>query len=56
MVCPSRESGDLQVDPHVVSSSAQITANAAVVELVGCSRNPKPCINGYDIIIATQKW
>jgi hypothetical protein len=44
------------VDPHVVPSSAQFNADAAVVELVGCSRKPKPCINGYDIIIAMQKW
>jgi hypothetical protein len=40
------------VDPHVVPSFAQFNADAAVVELVGCSRKPKPSINGYDIIIA----
>jgi hypothetical protein len=44
------------VDLHVVPSFALFTADAAVVELVGCSRKPKPCINGYDIIIAMQKW
>jgi hypothetical protein len=44
------------VDPHVVPSSAQFDADAAVVELVGCSWKPKPCINVYDIIIAMQKW
>jgi hypothetical protein len=41
---------------HVVPSSAKFTADAAVVELVGHSRKPKPCINGYDFIIAMQKW
>jgi hypothetical protein len=23
---------------------------------MGCGRKPKPCINGYDVIIAKQKW
>ncbi len=44
------------VDPHVVPSSAGFTADAAVVGLLGCCRKPKPCINGYDVIIAMQKW
>ncbi len=44
------------VDPHVVPSSAQFTADDTVDELVGCSRKPNPCINGYDVIIAMQKW
>ncbi len=44
------------VDWHVVPSSAQFIVDAAVVELLGCSRKPKPCINGYDVIIAMQKW
>ncbi len=39
------------VDPLVVPSSAQFNADAAVAELVGCSRKPKPSVNGYDIII-----
>jgi hypothetical protein len=43
------------VDPFVVPSSAQFNADIAVVELVGCSRKPKPSMNGYDIIIAMQK-
>ncbi len=43
-------------DLHVVPSFSQFNADAAVVELVGCSRKPNPCINGYDIIIAMQKW
>jgi hypothetical protein len=44
------------VDSYVVPSSAQINANAAVYEIVGRSRKPKECVNGYDIIIAMQKW
>ncbi len=44
------------VDLHVVPSSAQFNADAAVVELVSCSRTPKPSVNGYDTIIAMQKW
>jgi hypothetical protein len=43
-------------DLHVVPSSTQFNADADLFELVGCSRKPKPCINGYDIIIAMQKW
>ncbi len=37
-------------------SSAQYNADTAVYGIVGCMRNPKECMNGYDIIIATQKW
>ncbi len=44
------------VDPFVGPSSAQFNADAAVYEIVGCSRKPKECVNGYDIIIAMQKW
>jgi hypothetical protein len=44
------------VDPFVVPDSAQFNADTAVYEIVGCSRKPKECINGYDIIIAMQKW
>ena len=44
------------VDPLVVPSSAQFNVDAAVVELLGRSRKPKLSINGYDIIIAMQKW
>ncbi len=45
------------VDPFVVPSSAQFNAGTAVSEIVvvGCSRKPKECVNGYDIIIAMQK-
>ncbi len=44
------------VDPFVVPSSAQFNADTAVYEIVGCGRKPKECMNGYDIIIAMQKW
>ncbi len=44
------------VDPCVVPSSAQFNADPAVYEIVGCSRKPKEYVNGYDIIIAMQKW
>ncbi len=44
------------VDPFGVPSSAQFNADTAVYEIVGCSRKPKPSVNGYDIIIAMQKW
>ncbi len=44
------------VDPFVVPSSAQFNADAAVYEIAGCSRKLKEFVNGYDIIIAMQKW
>jgi hypothetical protein len=44
------------VDPFVVPNSAQFNADTAVYEYVGRSRKPKECVNGYDIIIAMQKW
>jgi hypothetical protein len=44
------------VDLFVVPNSAQFNADTAVYEIVGCSRKPKECVNGYDIIIAMQKW
>ncbi len=44
------------IDPHVVPSSAQFNADAAVIELIDHSRKPKLSMNGYDIIIAMQKW
>ncbi len=34
----------------------QLNADTAVDEIAGCSRKPKECVNGYDIIIALQKW
>jgi len=44
------------VDPCVVPSSAQFNADPAVYQIVGRSRKPQEYVNGYDIIIATQKW
>jgi hypothetical protein len=44
------------VDPFVVPSFAQFNSDTDVYEIVGCSRKPKPSVNGYDIIIAMQKW
>ena len=44
------------VDPFAVPSSAQFNADTAVYEIVGCSRKPQEFVNGYDIIIAMQKW
>jgi hypothetical protein len=44
------------VDPFIYPSSAQFNADTAVVEHVGHSRKPQPSVNGYDIIIAIQKW
>jgi hypothetical protein len=42
-----------QVNTH---THTQFHADAAVVELVGCSKKPKQSVNGYVIIIAMQKW
>ncbi len=44
------------VDPFVVPSSAQFNEDAAVYEIVGCSRKPQEFLNGYDIIIVMQMW
>jgi hypothetical protein len=44
------------VDPFVVPSPAQFNADAAVYKIVGCRRKPQEFVNGYDIIIAMQKW
>ena len=44
------------IDPCLVPSSAQFHLDPAVSEIVGCSRKPQEYVNGYDIIIAMQKW
>ncbi len=44
------------IDPFVVPSSAQFNTDAAVYEIVGCSRKPQELMSGYDIIVAMQKW
>ncbi len=44
------------IDPCVVPSSAQFHPDPAVSEIEGRSRKPQEYVNGYDIIIAMQKW
>jgi hypothetical protein len=44
------------VDPFVAPSSAQFIPDPAVSKTVGCSRKPQEYMNGFDIIIAMQKW
>ncbi len=44
------------IDPCVVPSSSQFHPDPAVSEIVGRSRKPQEYVNGYDIIIAMQKW
>jgi hypothetical protein len=44
------------VDPFVVPFSAQFNADPTVYQVVGRSRKPQEYVNGYDIIIAMQKW
>jgi hypothetical protein len=44
------------VDPFVAPSSAQFHPDPAVSKIVGHSRKPQEYVNGYEIIIAMQKW
>jgi hypothetical protein len=44
------------IDPCVAPSSARFHLDPAVYQIVGCSRKPQEYVNGYDIIIAMQKW
>ncbi len=44
------------LDPCVVPSSAQFHPDPTVYQIVGHSRKPQEYVNGYDIIIAMQKW
>jgi hypothetical protein len=44
------------VHPCVVPSSAKFHPDPAVYEILGRSRKPQEYVNGYDIIIAMQKW
>jgi hypothetical protein len=39
-----------------VASSARFFANDAVSKVVGRSMQVTSCINGYNVIIAMQKW
>jgi hypothetical protein len=44
------------VNPNVEPSAAQFIPDTAVSETVGRSRKPKESVNGYDVIIALQRW
>ncbi len=44
------------VDPNVDPSAALFDPDPAVSETVGCSRKPKEYVNGFDVIIALQRW
>ncbi len=44
------------VDPNVEPSAAQIIPDPAVSETVGRSRKPQEYVNGFDVIIARQRW
>jgi hypothetical protein len=44
------------VDPNVEPSAAQFIPDPAVSETVGRSRKPQEYVNGFDVIIALQRW
>ncbi len=44
------------VDPNVEPSAAQFILDPAVSETVGRSRKPQENVNGFDVIIALQRW
>jgi hypothetical protein len=44
------------VDPNVEPSAAQFIPDPAVSKTVGCSRKPQEYVNGFDVIIALQRW
>jgi hypothetical protein len=44
------------VDPNVEPSAAQFIPDPAVSETVGPSRKPQEYVNGFDAIIALQRW
>jgi hypothetical protein len=44
------------VDPNVDPSAAQFHPDPAVSETVGRSRKPQEYVNGFDAIIALQRW
>ena len=46
----------IMVDPNVEPSAAQFIPDAAVSETVGRSRKPQEYVNGFDVIIALQRW
>ncbi len=44
------------VDPNVEPSAAQFNPDPAVSKTVGRSRKPQEYVNGFDVIIALQRW
>ncbi len=44
------------VDPNVDCSAALFHPDYAVSKTVGCSRKRQEHVNGYDVIIALQRW
>ena len=44
------------VDPNVEPSAAQFIPDPAVSKTVGHSRKPQEYVNGFDVIIALQRW
>ncbi len=44
------------VDPNVEPSNAQFFPDAAVSKTVGRSRKRQEYVNGFDVIIALQRW
>ncbi len=44
------------VDPNVDPSAALFDPDPAVSKTVGGSRKPQEYMNGFDVIIALQRW
>ncbi len=44
------------VNPNVEPSDAQFIPDPAVSETVGCSKKLQEYMNGFDVIIALQRW
>ncbi len=44
------------VDPNVEPSAAQLIPDPVLSKTVGCSRKPQEYVNGFDVIIALQRW
>ncbi len=44
------------VNPNVEPSAAQFIPDAGVSKTVGLSRKPQESVNGFDVIIALQRW
>ncbi len=44
------------VNRNIEPSAGQFIADTAVSEMVGRSRKPQESVNGYDVVIALQRW